>query len=83
LSVQSRGVCWLSATADGRRVIYRLMYAGESADLEARGDAVLRVGDPANLVLTINGTAARPLGTAGQPVTIHLTPENYREFLGE
>jgi len=83
LRIQSRGPCWLSATADGRRVVYRLLNAGERADIEAREAVVLRIGDAASLELTINGGAARLPGTAGQAVTIHLTPRNYRAFLNQ
>jgi len=80
LDIQARALCWLSGTADGQRVIYRLLNAGERLQIEAK-DVVLRVGDAANLDFTINGVAGRPLGPAGQAVTIHLTPQNYQEFL--
>ena len=80
LDIQARGLCWLSGTADGRRVIYRLLNAGERVQIEAK-DLVLRMGDAANVEFTINGVAGRPLGPAGQAVTIHLTPQNYQEFL--
>jgi transcriptional regulator with XRE-family HTH domain len=80
LDIQARALCWLSGTADGRRVIYRLLNAGERIQIEAT-DLVLRIGDAANLEFTINGVAGRPLGPAGQAVTIHLTPQNYQEFL--
>jgi hypothetical protein len=33
------------------------------------------------VVFTINGAAGKSLGGAGQAVTIHVTPDNYREFL--
>ena len=80
LDIQARALCWLSGTADGRRVIYRLLNAGERVQIEAK-DLVLRMGDAANVEFTINGVAGRPLGPAGQAVTIHLTPQNYQEFL--
>lgn len=81
LDIQARGPCWLSGTADGQRVIYRLLDAGERTHIEAHEDIVLRVGDAASVEYTINGLGARPLGGPGQPVTIHLTRQNYREFL--
>ena len=80
LDIQARALCWLSGMADGQRVIYRLLNAGERIQIEAK-DVVLRVGDAANVEFTINGVAGRPLGLAGQAVTIHLTPQNYQEFL--
>jgi hypothetical protein len=83
LDILPQGPCWLGGTADGRQVIYRLLAAGERAQIEAREEIVLRVGDPASFAFTINGLHARPLGTAGQPVTVHLTPQNYHQFLGD
>ena len=81
LDIQPRESCWLSATADGQRVIYRTLNAGERAQVEAKEAVDLRVGDPAAFAFTINGTAARVLGAAGEAVNIHLTPQNYREYL--
>jgi cytoskeleton protein RodZ len=81
LDIQPRESCWLSATADGQRVIYRMLNAGERAQVEAKEAVDLRVGDPAAFTFTINGAAARVLGAAGEAVNIHLTPQNYREYL--
>jgi transcriptional regulator with XRE-family HTH domain len=81
LEIQPRESCWLSATADGQRVIYRLLNAGERTLVEAKSAVDLRVGDAGAFAFTINGAAARAAGAAGQAVTIHLTPQNYREFL--
>ena len=83
LDIQPRGLCWLGGTADGQQVIYRLLNAGEHVQIEANEDIVLRIGDAANFDFAVNGVAARPLGTAGQAVTIHLTRQNYQEFLSQ
>ena len=82
LEIQPRESCWVSATADGQRVIYRMLNAGERAQVEAKDAVDLRVGDPSAIVFRINGAAARVPGTAGEAVNVHLTPQNYREFLG-
>jgi len=81
LAIQPRAACWLSATADGKLVVYRLLNSGEQSEVDAHEDVVLRVGDAAAFAFTINGAAGRSLGSAGQPVTIHLTRQNYQEFL--
>jgi cytoskeleton protein RodZ len=81
IDVHSTEQCWLMATADGDRVIYRLLSAGESARIEGREEIVLRVGDASALSYAINGEAGRRLGTAGEAVTIRVTPNNYREFI--
>ena len=72
---------WGLWTADGQRVIYRLLGAGEDVRIEAHEEIVLRIGDAASMTFSINGAAGRPLGKAGEAVTIRVTPENYREFL--
>jgi cytoskeleton protein RodZ len=81
LDIQPRDQCWLSATADGALVIYRLLAPGEHAQVEAKDAVDLRIGDPAAFSFTINGVAARAPGAAGEAVDIHLTPQNYRDFL--
>jgi cytoskeleton protein RodZ len=81
LDVKPSGDCWLSATADGQRVIYRLMTAGDHTQIEAHDDVVLLVGDPSTCAFDINGTTVRRLGAPGQPVTVHLTRDNFEQFL--
>ncbi len=73
--------CWVSATADGRRITYRLMLAGERQAIEARDELVLRVGDAGRFAFSINGASGAPLGPAGQPATVRLTPRNYAKFV--
>lgn len=81
IDARSSNECWLAATADGQRVVYRLLAAGETVRIEARDEIVLRVGDAAAMAFAINGSAGRTLGAAGEAVTIRVTPGNYREFL--
>ena len=81
MELQPQGPCWVEATADGSRVIYRLLNAGDRYALEGYEDLVLKVGDPAALLFTIDGSKGRQLGPAGQPTTVHITRENSREFL--
>ena len=81
LDVKPSGDCWLSATADGQRVLYRMMTAGEHTQIEAHDDVVLLVGDPSTCAFDINGTSVRRLGAPGQPVTVHLTRDNFEQYL--
>jgi cytoskeleton protein RodZ len=78
---RSNGPCWLTATADGQRVIYRLLDEGERTQIDATQEVVLRIGDASNFDLTINGVSARRLGRAGEAVTLSITPQNVRQFL--
>jgi transcriptional regulator with XRE-family HTH domain len=81
LEIQPAAACWLSAMADGRVVIYRLLQSGELATIVARNEIVLRVGDPAVFAYKLNGGSGRSLGEAGQPVTVTITGSNYQTFL--
>jgi transcriptional regulator with XRE-family HTH domain len=81
LDVKPTGTCWMSATADGQRVLYRLMEAGERTQVEAHDEVTLLVGDPATCVFDINGAGVRQLGAPGQPVSIRLTRQNFEQYL--
>lgn len=81
LDIQAQGLCWLSAAVEGTRVVHRLLQPGEHQTIEVHDEAVLRVGDPAAFAFSINGVPGRSLGRAGEAVTVHITRENYRDFL--
>lgn len=76
-----RTTCWITATADGKRVAFRLLNGGERLTLDASNELVLRAGDAASLDYSVNGSRGRTLGGRGEAVTIRLTPTNYREFV--
>jgi hypothetical protein len=57
------------------------MTAGDHTQIEAHDDVVLLVGDPSTCAFDINGTTVRRLGAPGQPVTVHLTRDNFQQFL--
>ncbi|HXG90585.1 MAG TPA: RodZ domain-containing protein [Vicinamibacterales bacterium] len=80
--LKPQGPCWVSATADGTRVMAELMEGGTTKTIQVRDELLLRVGDPETCAFSINGQAGRPLGVAGAPVNVRITKENYREFLG-
>ncbi|MBI4475770.1 MAG: DUF4115 domain-containing protein, partial [Acidobacteria bacterium] len=46
IEFRATGPCWVSATADGQLVVYRLLQDGDRELLTAREELVLRVGDP-------------------------------------
>jgi cytoskeletal protein RodZ len=81
LEIRSQRACWVAATADGTRVAYRLLQPAEQVVAEFRNDVIIRVGDAAAVAISIGGRAGRTLGRAGEPVTVHITRQNYREFL--
>jgi hypothetical protein len=71
----------VDATVEGKHVVSRLMNAGEHEALTVREDLMLRVGDPAAFAFSIDGVPGAPLGQAGKPVWVRITPQNYRTFL--
>ena len=73
--------CWVSAVVDGQRTVQRTFLPGDETTLDVSRELVLTAGDPSALTMTINGTAARPLGPGGQQATAHLTPANFRDYL--
>ena len=81
IDIEPDGPCWLTATADGRRVAYRLLAAGERTSIEAQDAVVLRVGDAGRFRFAVNGQTGRSLGETGQALTVAITRQNYREFL--
>lgn len=81
VDIHPQGQCWVQATADGKPVMARLMMPGEQETIGARDDLTLRVGDPAAFAFSVNGTAGRSLGRAGQPVTVQINRRNFATFL--
>lgn len=81
IDIEPAGPCWLAATADGRRVVYRLLAAGERTSIQARDAVVLRVGDAGRFRFAVNGQIGRALGAPGQALTVAITSQNYREFV--
>ena len=83
LEIRLNGPCWVSAVADGERVVYRLMQPGERTLVEARSVITLRVGDAGAFAYSINGATGRPLGRNGEVVTVRITNENLGSLSAE
>jgi hypothetical protein len=83
LEIRLHRPCWVSAVADGERVVYRLMPPGERTLVEARSVITLRVGDAGAVAYSINEATGRPLGTNGEVVTVRITNENVESLSAE
>jgi transcriptional regulator with XRE-family HTH domain len=83
LEIRLHGPCWVSAVADGERVVYRLMQPGERALVEAHSLITLHVGDAGAVAYSINGTRGKPLGANGEVVTVRITRENLGSLSAE
>jgi cytoskeletal protein RodZ len=83
LEIHATAACWLAADADGERVIYRLVEAGEQILIEAHGSIDLRIGDAGAVTYSINGEPGRPLGAPGEAVTARVTADTIDRFIDE
>lgn len=83
IDLQVTDACWIAATADGQQVAYRVVNAGERLSIRATKEAVIRIGMPANVSVSINDRPIRPFARPGTPTTLTITPANFRELLGE
>ena len=81
IAIRVTGPCWVSIVGDGRQSIGRVMNAGEQVVERVRNEIVLQVGDAGHFTFTINDTAGRALGSAGQVVTVRINRDNYQTFL--
>jgi cytoskeleton protein RodZ len=80
LEIRASGLTWVEATADGERVVYRLLEPGDRAAVEARDALSIRIGNAAAFEYSINGVPGRALGAEGEVRDVRITPENYRTF---
>lgn len=81
LTLAARGRCWVSLRSDGVRVFAGTMEAGDQRDVDVSGRISLTAGDAGVFAYSINGMPARPMGAAGQLVTVIITAQNYKTFL--
>jgi transcriptional regulator with XRE-family HTH domain len=73
--------CWVSIRVGGETIFAKLLQPGDREIVDVVDEAVVRVGEPGALSFSINGQSGRALGPAGQPVTVRITKDNFRDFL--
>lgn len=83
LSVEVTAIrrCSMSSAVDGGAPSNLALGAGGRRTFDVGRDLRLTVSDALAVEVTINGTPTRALGRAGEPATVHLTLDNYREYL--
>ena len=64
------GRSWVAASADGNRVVYRMVEAGATETLRAHREITLRLGNAGVVRASVNGKPAAPLGRSGEVRTI-------------
>lgn len=82
IALRPREDCWISLTLDGASepVVLRTMRAGESVVFEADDEINLIVGNPSAFAFTINQQVGKSFAT-GDPITLNITRQNYRNFV--
>ena len=68
--------CWVTATVDGRRTIYRILQAGDRETLVGDKEVTLRLGDAGAVAWTVNGRGVGTPGGNGAVRNVRVTPEN-------
>jgi hypothetical protein len=81
VELRTHGLCWVVVSVDGEPVLARLLQAGEHHTFDVEDEAVMRIGDPGAVTMSIDGRAGRPLGVQGEPVDLRITKSNFHEFL--
>ena len=71
---------WVTGTADGKRVLFRTLEAGEEVTLEARESMTFRLGDAGAFAYALNGVPAKPPGRDGEVREFVIDRRNYREL---
>lgn len=66
--------CWVTASADGARVVYRVIQTGERVSLQGSRVVSIRAGNAGALTWTVNGRVMGTFGAAGEVRTTRLTP---------
>lgn len=67
---------WVSANADGKRVVYRTMEAGAREELRAERSLTFRVGDAGAVRWSVAGRPAAAMGARGEVRNVTITPDN-------
>jgi len=70
--------CWIAASVDGTRVLYRILEPGERHTLDAQKEIAIRFGDAGAVSWTVNGRAGGPLGADGAVRDLRITPDELR-----
>ena len=73
--------CWVSLTVDGTLAFSRLMQPGDREVLQAREEIVLHVGDAGAFAFSLNQQLGKPLGNAGQVITVRINQDNVEDFV--
>lgn len=72
VTLRASGPSWVTATADGTRVIYRTLEAGATETLRGSREITIRVGNAGALTWSVNGRAGEIMGAPGEVKTVRV-----------
>ena len=81
LELQTTDDCWVRVTVDGKRVLSRVMTAGQKETQEVQDKVVIEIGNAGAFAFSVNGRPAKPLGGPGTVRTVVLTKDTLAQFL--
>jgi hypothetical protein len=81
LEIHPIASCWVSVTADGRKLFARIMEAGQKEGVTIARAATVEIGDAGAFAYSINGKPGKPLGDKGQVKSFTLTPATAAQFV--
>jgi len=67
--------CWVTASTDGRRVLYTSIVPGAPQTLVAAREIAIRVGDAGAISWKVNGREPAVMGRPGQVRDVRVTPQ--------
>lgn len=76
ITLEATAPSWITATADGRRVLYRMLQPGEHEAIHAEQSIRFRIGDAGAVRWQVNGRPAAIMGAPGEVRTVVVTAEN-------
>lgn len=76
LALLLEGDSWVRVVADGQVVLEETLDAGESREVEARGEVELRLGNAGGVRLILNGRPIDPVGGRGEVVDVVCSPSD-------
>lgn len=81
IEMHPTGECWVRLTADGERIVERVMQPGEREARDVKNTAIVEVGDAGAFAFSINGRPGRSLGGPGERKTARITRATMGDFL--
>jgi cytoskeleton protein RodZ len=81
LDVHPAAECWVSLTADGRKIFARVMQAGEHETYDVEREAVVEIGNAGAFAFSVNGREGKSVGQEGQVKTLKLTQANFNRLV--